>query len=104
MPNRRERRSQPISLTPVIALTILAAGLAFAQQNVPAPAARRIPPRNRPPEAKARVRGCRRLGQRQPGRPRRLHAKPAAAKGSPQRFEPTEKVRPDFDVAFPVDI
>lgn len=31
-------------------------------------------------------------------------SKPAAAKGSPQRFEPTEKVRPDFDVAFPVDI
>jgi hypothetical protein len=30
--------------------------------------------------------------------------KPASAKGSPQRFEPTEKVRPDFDVAFPVDI
>lgn len=30
--------------------------------------------------------------------------KPAAAKGSPQRFEPTEKVRPDFDVAFPIDI
>jgi len=31
-------------------------------------------------------------------------SRPAAAKGSPQRFEPTEKVRPDFDVAFPVDI
>ena len=31
-------------------------------------------------------------------------ARPVAAKGSPQRFEPTEKVRPDFDVAFPVDI
>ena len=30
--------------------------------------------------------------------------KPAASKGSPQHFEPTEKVRPDFDVAFPVDI
>ena len=30
--------------------------------------------------------------------------KPAAATGSPQRFEPTEKVRPDFDVAFPIDI
>jgi hypothetical protein len=29
---------------------------------------------------------------------------PAASKSSPQRFEPTEKVRPDFDVAFPVDI
>ena len=31
-------------------------------------------------------------------------ARPAAAKGSPQRFEPSERVRPDFDVAFPVDI
>jgi hypothetical protein len=30
--------------------------------------------------------------------------KPASSTGSPQRFEPTEKVRPDFDVAFPVDI
>lgn len=30
--------------------------------------------------------------------------KPAAATGSPQRFEPTERVRPDFDVAFPIDI
>ena len=30
--------------------------------------------------------------------------KPAAATGSPQRFEPTEKVRPDFDVPFPIDI
>jgi len=29
---------------------------------------------------------------------------PAPSKSSPQRFEPTEKVRPDFDVAFPVDI
>jgi len=29
---------------------------------------------------------------------------PPSSKPSPQRFEPTEKVRPDFDVAFPVDI
>jgi hypothetical protein len=29
---------------------------------------------------------------------------PAGTKPTPQRFEPTEKVRPDFDVAFPVDI
>ena len=29
---------------------------------------------------------------------------PTSSKSSPQRFEPTEKVRPDFDVAFPVDI
>lgn len=31
-------------------------------------------------------------------------SRPAAAKGTPQRFEPSERVRPDFDVAFPVDI
>jgi hypothetical protein len=24
--------------------------------------------------------------------------------GSPQRFEPSEQVRPDFDVSFPIDI
>ena len=36
MPNKRERRSTPISLAPLIGLTILAAGLAFAQQNLPA--------------------------------------------------------------------
>jgi len=32
-------------------------------------------------------------------------AKPAAPTGpSPPRFEPTEKVRADFDVSFPIDI
>ena len=28
----------------------------------------------------------------------------AATGGSPTRFEPTEKVRADFDVSFPIDI
>lgn len=27
-----------------------------------------------------------------------------SSKSTPQHFEPTEKVRPDFDVAFPIDI
>lgn len=32
-------------------------------------------------------------------------AEPPAPKGpSPSRFEPTEKVRADFDVSFPIDI
>ena len=97
MPNRRERRSTPVSLAPLIGLAILAAGLAFAQQNVPAPT-----------PATAAADGTEtggddksattKTGDEAPG------AKPVAAKGSPQRFEPTEKVRPDFDVAFPVDI
>lgn len=30
--------------------------------------------------------------------------KAAAGKGSPQRFIPSEQVRADFDVSFPIDI
>jgi hypothetical protein len=97
MPKRLERRSRSISLTPVIALTILAAGLAFAQQNVPAPAAE---PATDGEDAPAAAAAAGDAGQADDA----PAAKPAAAKGSPQRFEPTEKVRPDFDVAFPVDI
>jgi len=29
---------------------------------------------------------------------------PAAPPVSPERFEPTDKVRADFDVSFPIDI
>ena len=104
MPNKREFRSRPISITPVIALAILATGLAIAQQNVPVP-----PPKAPAPEAatsdaakpageEAATDAAAATGSEAPS------AKPVAAKGSPQRFEPTEKVRPDFDVAFPVDI
>jgi hypothetical protein len=39
-------------------------------------------------------------------KPSPADVRPAPAKGgtSPGRFEPTEKVRADFDVSFPVDI
>ena len=103
MPNKRERRSTPVSLAPLIGLTILAAGLAFAQQNLP-----ESRPAPAEPAAAAAAAGtaaggddksaATKAGDEAPA------AKPVAAKGSPQRFEPTEKVRPDFDVAFPVDI
>lgn len=103
MPNRRERRSTPVSLAPLIGLTILAAGLAFAQQNLPASAPAPAQPAATAPADSANagdddVAAAATAGDEAPA------AKPAAAKGSPQRFEPTEKVRPDFDVAFPVDI
>jgi hypothetical protein len=108
MPNKREFRSRPISITPVIALAILATGLAIAQQNVPVPSppappsgtAAKTPGRDAAKTAgdNAATTEAAAPGSEAPPAP------PAAAKGSPQRFEPTEKVRPDFDVSFPVDI
>jgi hypothetical protein len=103
MPNRKERRSTPVSLAPLIGLAILAAGLAFAQQNLPASTQAPSQPAATVPAAgtgagAADVAAAPKAGEEGPA------ARPAAAKGSPQRFEPTEKVRPDFDVAFPVDI
>jgi hypothetical protein len=103
MPNRRERRSTPVSLAPLIGLTILAAGLAFAQQNLPASTPPPAEPAATQPAAGAPAGGddeaaAAKAGDEAPA------ARPVAAQGSPQRFEPTEKVRPDFDVAFPVDI
>jgi hypothetical protein len=104
MPNRRDFRSRPISLAPVIALAILATGLAIAQQNLPVP-----PPKAPAPEA-ATDDAAKPAGDESATNAatatgdETTPAKPVAAKGSPQRFEPTEKVRPDFDVAFPVDI
>ncbi len=103
MPNRRERRSTPVSLAPLIGLTILAAGLAFAQQNLPASTPAPAEPAATESAAGAQAAGddkaaATKAGDEAPA------AKPVAAQGSPQHFEPTEKVRPDFDVAFPVDI
>ena len=102
MPNRRERRSRPISIAPVIALAILATGLAIAQQNLP------VPPPKAPAPATGEAATAAADGTAATEAPgtgaASPNAKPVAAKGSPQRFEPTEKVRPDFDVAFPVDI
>jgi hypothetical protein len=110
MPIKREFRSRPISIAPVIALAILATGLAIAQQNLP------VPPAKAPVQEPATGAAAKSPGdeagpgneappgnQSAPGS-EAPSAQPAAAKGSPQRFEPTEKVRPDFDVAFPVDI
>jgi hypothetical protein len=101
MPNRNyaDRRSRPISLAPVLALALLAAGIALAQQQLPAtaPAPAAAPASTEPVPADDAAAADKAVPDTPPTRP-------AAAKGSPQRFEPSEKVRPDFDVAFPVDI
>jgi hypothetical protein len=99
-PLRGERRSRPLPVAPLFALAILAVGITYAQQNLPATTAAptaaptQAPASSQPPAAEP-------AAAPQAATPA---AAPAAAKGSPQRFEPTEKVRPDFDVAFPVDI
>ena len=103
MPNRRERRSTPVSLAPLIGLAILAASLAFAQQNLPASTPVPAEPAATEPAAGAQAGGDDEAAAAKAG-DEASAAKPVAAKGSPQHFEPTEKVRPDFDVAFPVDI
>jgi len=103
MRNRREIRSRPISIAPVIALAILAAGIGYAQQNLPVPPGKE-PVAETATGAEATPVGGETADPVDAGTSDTAPAKPTAAKGSPQRFEPTEKVRPDFDVAFPVDI
>lgn len=110
-PLRGERRSRPLPVAPLFALAILAVGITYAQQNLPAPT--KVPAAAQPPAAgpvpepaqDAAVAPAAEASAATADAPAATPAAtPAAAKGSPQRFEPTEKVRPDFDVAFPVDI
>jgi hypothetical protein len=110
MPNRDlrtlrgSRHARPLSFAPIIALAILAVGIAYAQQNLPVPpkpaAAEPAPADNAAVAADAEPAAG---TEPQDGASTAVPS-PTTGKGSPQRFEPTEKVRPDFDVAFPVDI
>lgn len=79
-----------------LAALAFAAGQVTAQQPAPEPAGPAAPEFEtpRPPPAA------------EPASPPAESTAPArpAPRGTSERFEPTEKVRPDFDVAFPVDI
>jgi hypothetical protein len=110
-PLRGERRSRPLPVAPLFALAILAVGITYAQQNLPAPTqvpAAQPPAAGSEPEpaqdAAAAPAAAATAAPADAPQATTPAATPAAAKGSPQRFEPTEKVRADFDVAFPVDI
>jgi hypothetical protein len=98
---RGSRRARPLSFAPIVALAILAVGIAYAQQNLP------VPPKpaaaeSGPADAAAPAESA--AGTDPQDGASAAAPSPTTGKGSPQRFEPTEKVRPDFDVAFPVDI
>ena len=86
----------------VIVSLALASGMAgaYAQDRASAPAATPAPA----PAAKTADGAKPADGAPAAGAPGKPDSKPPAAGKSPQHFEPTEKVRPDFDVAFPVDI
>jgi len=116
----RDHVSRPLPVAPLFALAILAVGITYAQQNLPLPT---TSPTKEPTKAPAASQPAAAEPVSEPTPAETVApaatataatavapqtatpaAAPAAAKGSPQRFEPTEKVRPDFDVAFPVDI
>jgi hypothetical protein len=116
MPNRDirklrgSRRSRPLPFAPLVALAVLAMGIAYAQQNLPAPVpSAATDPRSGdaesgtapPPADDAPIAAAPKAADGTAPQP---SPSPSTGKGSPQRFEPTEKVRPDFDVAFPIDI
>ena len=99
----RSRRNLPLALllfAGVLAgITVLRAqetqpATPAAERSAPAPTAPAVP--TPPPAA-------------EPGAPQddgtaRKANPPAPTGSSPARFEPTEKVRADFDVSFPIDI
>src|SRR5512140_958619 len=102
MPNRNvrasrlQRRSRPVSLTPLFALAILAVGIAYAQQNLPVPPAK---PAATPATAPAAAAPAGATGTAPAGAAPADDANTgdtaplpppsaAAGKGSPQRFEP----------------
>jgi hypothetical protein len=93
-----------LSFAPIVALAILAVGIAYAQQNLPVPPKPPKPAATEPaPADAAAAADAEPAAGSQDGASTAVPS-PTTGKGSPQRFEPTEKVRPDFDVAFPVDI
>jgi cytoskeletal protein RodZ len=110
--SRVTRSNRSLRLAVLIFLGALAAATALRAQEpskatapAPAPASEPVPePVAEPPASSSAS------GEAESARPAGDKAAPAAAPdrkpvGAPSgRFEPTEKVRADFDVSFPVDI
>jgi hypothetical protein len=97
----RSSRSLRLALL-LFAGALAVAGVLRAQETAPpAPAA---PAATGPSEAPPAAGEPARDPAAEAGRPTAKGSSPANAGPTPGRFEPTEKVRADFDVAFPVDI
>jgi len=94
----RSSRSLRLALL-LFAGALAVAGVLRAQETAP-PAPAATGPSEAPPAAGEPARDP----AAEAGRPTAKGSPPANAGPTPGRFEPTEKVRADFDVAFPVDI
>jgi hypothetical protein len=102
--SRVTRSSRSLRLA-ILLFACVVAGVTVlrAQETPPAAApAERTDPAQAAPTAPA---AAATQGEPAAGAPTAASAPPAAPKGpTPGRFEPTEKVRADFDVSFPIDI
>lgn len=93
---------KPISYVIMLAATSAAGSYLFAAEPEPpaTPAATATAPAPEPAEEKSKE-----AASKTPASEKTSEAdKAAAGKGSPQRFIPSEQVRADFDVSFPIDI
>jgi hypothetical protein len=101
--SRVTRSSRSLRLTILLFAGVVAGVTVLRAQETP-PAA---PPTERTAPAQATPTGPTAAGtQGEPpaDAPAGQSAPPASKGPTPSRFEPTEKVRADFDVSFPIDI
>lgn len=102
--SRVTRSSRSLRLAVLLFLGVLCAVTVLrAQESAPASAPGPAVPASAPPNA-ARDAAPGDETPAQPAADAPDGAAPAPQKPSPSRFEPTEKVRADFDVSFPIDI
>lgn len=100
--SRVTRSSRSLRLAVLLFAGVLSVVTALrAQESAPAPAGKPATPANAAREAAPAGESP---AQPAAGAPDGAAPAPAPKGPSPTRFEPTEKVRADFDVSFPIDI
>jgi len=100
------RRSLRLSLL-LFAGVLAGAAALRAQETAPTPPGSTAAPAAQEPrqdEASAAAAAADVEGAKATNGDKSKPAAPASSGPTPERFEPTEKVRADFDVSFPIDI
>jgi hypothetical protein len=103
--SRVTRSSRSLRLAVLLFAGVLAVATVLrAQESAPAPAGAPATPASAPAANDAREAAPEVDSPGPPATGAQDDAAPAPTGPSPSRFEPTEKVRADFDVSFPIDI